>query len=98
MSDKTEQLQKKKNVKELNVYTEALEKRLRYLEDIFKAEKIDPKQVEDNLKAESENIVKFAKLEKRLNSIDKKMKKVESLNPEKKIKSANFSEEMCKMH
>ena len=40
--------------------------------------------VEDNLKAESENIVKVAKLEKRLNSIDKKMKKVESLNPEKK--------------
>ena len=70
--------------RELNIYTEALEKRLSYLEDIFKAAKINPKQVEDNLKAEYENILKVAKLEKRLNSIDKKVKNVESLIPEKK--------------
>ena len=70
--------------RELNIYTEALEKRLSYLEDIFKAAKINPKQVEDNLKAESENTVKVAKLQKRLNSIDKKVKNVESLIPEMK--------------
>lgn len=78
MSDKTAQI-KKKTVKELTVYTEALENRLIVLENIMKSIKVDPKQLEQNVRDESENAKKMDKLEKRINSIDKKVKNIEPL-------------------
>ena len=86
MSSQNSQVSKKKTVKELNVYSESLEKRIVLLEDIIKALNIDPNQVEESNKAESENLKKIEKLEKRINTLDKKIKHLENVNSEKKEK------------
>ena len=63
MVDEAVQNAKKKTVKELNIYTEALEERIVTLENIIKALKIDPKQVQESLNTEGENLKKIVKLE-----------------------------------
>ena len=63
MVDKTIQNVKKKTVKELNIYKESLEERIVTLENIIKALKIDPKQVQESLNTEGENLKKIVKLE-----------------------------------
>ena len=55
MVDKAVQNNKKKTVKELNIYTEALEERIVTLEKIIKDLKVNPEQVEESLKSEDEN-------------------------------------------
>ena len=89
MSSKTTQIVKKKTIKELNTYTEALENRINVLEKIIKSLKIDPKIIAETLKCEVENSKKISKVEKRINILDKKVKTAEngiSKNEENSIK------------
>ena len=79
MVDKTNQKSKRKTVKDLNIYAEALEKRLDDMQEIFnKVLKLDPKLIEEGLKAEVKNANLILKLEKRVNTIDKKVKNIDS--------------------
>ena len=59
MVDEAVQNAKKKTVKELNIYTEALEERIVTLEKIIKDLKVNPEQVEESLKSEDENTKKI---------------------------------------
>ena len=66
MVDKTNQKSKRKTVKDLNIYAEALEKILDDMQEIFnKVLKLDPKLIEEGLKAEVKNANLILKLEKR---------------------------------
>ena len=89
MAGKNSQIQKKKNVKELNAYTESLETRLTCIEELLKSSGIDLKQLEKRVDEDSENRKKIDQLEKRINIIDKKVKHLGSSQPKKELSNGN---------
>ena len=97
MSSKNSQTKKKKTVKELNDYTDSLETRIIQMEELFKLSGIDVNNLQDKIKADSENVKRIDKLEKRINSIDKKVKHFENTMSEQKQKheTSNFKCTKC---
>jgi predicted RNase H-like nuclease (RuvC/YqgF family) len=86
MADQNVQHPKKRTVKELNIYVEALDVRLKQMEKIVLALNVDPQAIEDNLKTEVDNTNKIVKIDKRINVIDKKVKAIEAHKSENKEK------------
>ena len=97
MSSKNSQTKKKKTVKELNDYTDSLETRIIQMEELFKLSGIDVNNLQDKIKADSENVKRIDKLEKRINSIDKRVKHFENTMSEQKQKheTSNFKCTKC---
>ena len=85
MSDKI-QHPKKRTVKELHIYVEALDVRFKQMEKILLALNADPDAIEETVKTKEENTNKIVKIEKRINIIDKKVKAIEAVNSENKVK------------